>query len=116
MNVALFPGAPGFKHALRVLHHGFGIGGDTRAVKRGLHQAALSQPEIAFAGEQPLAKNVPVGAQHAALDVAARVANQHFFDGAGMIDENAAEIHDADARHVAVVTREPGKELERILV
>jgi len=49
-------------------------------VKRRLRQPPLPQPEISFAGEQALAKDVPVRSQHPAFRIQARISDQNFFE------------------------------------
>src|SRR5690242_19782974 len=114
MHVALFSSAPAFHDALRIFDHGLRVCRDARTVKGRLHQAPLPQPEIPFAGEQPFPKNVPVRPQHAALEVAAWMTDQHLFNEVGVIDENVAKIDDADADDVAVA-RQFRKHLQRAL-
>ena len=58
---------------------------------------------------------MPVRPQHAALEVAARMANQYLFNEVGVIDENVAKIDDADANDVPVAGQF-GKHFQRALV
>ena len=116
MRVALFPTPPAFDHSLRVVHHGRRIRSDPRAVKRRLRQPALPQPKIPFAGQQALAKDVPVGPQHSAFRIFAGVGDQHFFDQAGMVDEHRLEIQYAQPRDVAILARDLGEVFQRIVI
>ena len=85
-------------------------------MKRRLHEPPLPQPEVAFAREQPLAKNMPVRLEHAPLDVTTRMSDKHFFDEVGMIDKNIAKIDHADARDVPVVARQLAEHFQRAFV
>ncbi len=116
MGVAFFPAPPAMQHPLRVLHHRGRIRSDSRAVKRRLRQPPLPQPEFSFAGQQAFAKDVPVRPQHPAFRISARVGDQHFFDQAGMVDENRLEIQNAHPRDVAILARDLGEIFQRIVI
>ncbi len=62
MHVERLAVAPGFQHALRVIHHDLRVGRDFFLMKRGLDQLALSAPEFAFAQEQAVAQHAAHGA------------------------------------------------------
>ena len=49
-------------HALGLAGHDVGVSGDAGAMKCGLAEPSLSQPEIAFAGQQSVAKQLGIGA------------------------------------------------------
>src|SRR5215472_4922484 len=112
MHVAFFSVPPVFQQTLRVLHHDRRIRCDARTVKRRLRQTPLPQPKIAFAGEQPLTKDMPVRTQDSALEVFARVRDEDFLDQIRVIDENITKIRHADADDVAVIARELAEHLD----
>ena len=50
VDVEFLSVAPAVQHAVGLLSHDVGIRGDAGAMKRGLAQPALAQPELALAG------------------------------------------------------------------
>ncbi len=77
MDVELLAVAPGVEREHGLAGHDVGVSGDAGAMKRGLAEAALPQPEVAFAGEQAIAKEFGVGACSHTLGKAAVVSHKH---------------------------------------
>jgi hypothetical protein len=83
-------------------------------VKGGLHHAALSKPEVAFAGQQAIAEEVPIGAEDAALNEFSGVVDEHVFDLVGMRNHKSPNIEEAQAYNVAIFARHPRHERQGI--
>ncbi len=77
MDVELLAVAPGVERECGLARHDVGVGGDAGAMKRGLAETALPQPEVAFAGEQAVAEEFGVGARSHAFGKAAVVRHKH---------------------------------------
>src|SRR5262249_40419705 len=114
MDVSRLAILPSAHCAPGVFHHRRAVGIDTSAVERWLREAALPQPEVAFARQQALAKKTHVCLHHAAFFKFARVRDEHLFDVIGMIYEKGEEIQQLQAANVAVVMCELGEKQKRI--
>lgn len=106
VEVPLFAVLPFVQQPLGVFHHRRGVTGDARAMKRGLRQAPLAQPEISVARQQAAPKNTFVGQQHAASYEFSRMIYQNIFNVVRMIEQKDAEIQHAKADKIAVLARE----------
>ena len=114
VNVAGFAVAPGIEHAPRQGNDRLGVGGDALAAKGGLHEAALAQPELAFAQEQAVAQP---GDQHAlseVLDEVAVAGGEDFLDAVGVADEGDAAGAHAQGEDVAILAGAAGVEAEDV--
>ena len=67
-------------------------------MKGGLHQAALAQMELAFAGEQSFAQQDLGALQHAALDEVALAGDQDVLDEFGVVEEEGVHAGRAGSR------------------
>jgi hypothetical protein len=114
VDVARFGVAPGIGEGAGFGDHRLGVGGDALAMKRGLHQAALAQPEIAFAGEQTVAEEFAIGLQAAALDEFLVVGDDHLLDEIGMVQQDDAIVQRLPGEDVAVRAGPAGEHGERI--
>jgi len=114
VEVERLTGLPGFEEARGACGHGRGVIGNAGAVKGGLHHAALTEPEIALAGEEAIAENVAVGTEDAALDEFARVIDKDVFDMIGVEEKERANVKEAEADDVTVIARGTRHEGERV--
>src|SRR5215467_3173773 len=114
MQVDWLAGLPRFQQARRASGHGGDVLRDARTVKGGLHHAALSKPEVALAGQQAIAEEVPIGAENAALNEFPRVVDEHVFDLIGMRNHESPNIEEAQAYNVAIFARHPRHERQGI--
>src|SRR5438270_12448369 len=104
---------PLFQQPLREPHHRVRVGRDAPAMERRLHQPPLPQPKIAFAGEQPVAKQPLVGPQDAPLDEFAVLRHQHLLDVLRMAHKINAKTVVAQRNNVAVFARQPSQIFQR---
>ncbi len=89
--------------------------GDTVAVEGGLHHAALAEPEVAFAREEAVAEDVPIGAEDAALDEFFGVVDEDVFDVVGVEEQVGADVEETEAGDVAEFAGGARHEAEGIL-
>ena len=79
-----------------------------------LHQTPLAAVQFAFAGEKPVAKDGPGGAQTLALDEVPVVRDQNVTDEIGMIHLEDATPAKAEASDIHAACCEAGDIVERI--
>src|SRR2546428_9802311 len=114
MGVARFTVAPGRDHLSRVVDHDPAVRPDAPAVERRLNELALPAPELAFAGDQPLAHD---GLQRDVIlrfEVVPEIGDEHGLDVFGPADEAHRYVKDPEKRDVAIVFREAGQEAEPV--
>ena len=114
MNINDLPVAPALAQTRGKRHHGLGITGDALAMKHRLHQAALTQVEIALTGEQALAQQQTRALQRASFGKLAGAGDQQVFDVIGMIEQEEALAAAAEINDIAVALRQLSHILERI--
>ena len=107
--------APARQRRLRCRPHGVDERGDALAVEGGRRDAALAPPELALAGEEPVAQERPQhAAQEMALAVVRVIGQQHVLDIFRLVDQEAVQEQDAIVDHVpAEELRHQGRELIR---
>src|SRR5579859_1803721 len=103
VNVALFAVLPLVEQPLGVLHHRRRVARDSRAVKRGLDQAPLTEPEISLARQQASSENALIRLQHAAFYEFSWMIYQHVFDVIRMVDQQDAEIKNAKPDDISIL-------------
>lgn len=79
-----------------------------------LHHAPLPQPEFAFAGEEAIPEDVPIGAKHAALDEFLGVRDQDVLNQIGVYNKKRSNMEEAQADDVAVFTSDLAHESQRV--
>ena len=117
VDVALFTALPFARQAGCVAHHRVGVTRDPAAVKRGLGEPPLPQPEVAFARQQSVAKELLVLSEDAAFDEFPIVGDEHLLDVVRMADEEDAKVvvaHRDDVAVVALQRRHEGKRVATI--
>ena len=78
---------PGVQRLPGKVDHDGGVADQPRTLEGRLSEAALTQPEIALAGDEAIAKHRLVHAGPEVLDVIAGVGYQHLLDQVGMVDK-----------------------------
>ena len=106
---------PGFEESRGAGGHGGGVMGDAVAVKGGLHHAALTEPEVTFAGEQAIAEDMPIGSEDAALDEFFGVVDEDVFDVVGVEEQEGTNVEETEADDVAEFAGGARHETEGIL-
>ena len=103
LDVADLAVAPGHEHPLGVFDHHTGIGGDPVAMERRLGELALGPPELALAGQEPVAQRSPRAPQPVVLDELPVLVDQHLLDQVGMVEEEDRRGPEPGPDHVAVL-------------
>src|SRR5256885_14801422 len=104
---------PLLQQPLREPHHGVRVRRDAPAMERRLHQPPLPQPKIAFARQQPVAKQPLVGSQDASLDEFAVLRHQHLLDVLRVAHKVNAKTVVAQRNNVAIFARQPSQIFQR---
>ncbi len=112
VNVAPVPRLPLGHHTLRRGHHRRAIALDAAVQKHRLDQAALSQPKIAVAGEEPLAEHERIEPQGKMFDEAFALGDEHFLDRIGMGEEIDVPMGEAQLDDIAEVAGAMRQEIE----
>jgi hypothetical protein len=79
-------------------------------VKGGLGEPPLTPPELALAGQEPLAKQAPVSPEDSRLSKVAIVLDEDVFDQARIRKQVYRLAHEAQPYYVPVLSSATGKE------
>src|SRR5262249_32640173 len=113
-DLARFAGRPRAQYALGGGDHVGDVGVEACTLKGGLDQTALSQPEVALAGQEAIAEHRRVEAQREVLDEVAAMGDENLLDGLRSADEIDASRPEAEGNDVAPVTGAALEEVESI--
>ena len=94
-----------------LIGHGLSVFGDALAVKCGLGEAALLEPEVAFGGEQAFAEKALSGvAQAGTFFKFLRLADEDFLDQVGIAEKDARLKEQGKVNDVAVFAGDASEE------
>ena len=114
VEVDLLAGPPAIAAALRVVHHGLAIGSDALAVEGGLDEPPLPPVELTVGGEQPLAEERLGPLEPQSLLEGMLLRDQHLLHVVGVAHQVGVGQADPQAHDVAVFTRHPRHEGQRV--
>ncbi len=98
-----------------MLYHAGGVGLDAVAMERGLREAPLAAPEVAFAREEAVPEDGAQRLMEEGVLLPEPVArDEHVLDEIGMAQERDLERPDGDANDVAVALARRPEKTERI--
>jgi hypothetical protein len=103
---------PCCKHPVGALDHLLGVDGDAVTVERGLRQAALPTPEVAFAREEPITNDTTKVAQERVLYETLVSADEDVLDVGRVRNEIARQPRETELDQVPVAARDALKKTE----
>ena len=106
------PVHPAGDHSVGELSHDPGIGEDTGLEECRLGELPLAEPEVALAGDQPVAEYGFVEPGTEMFDVMPGVGDQDFFDEVRVAGQVNPPVGDPEAGQVAVLAGDPDVEVE----